>query len=656
MKLGHRLCSDPCVDELIGIVNESINLKYDIAPFVFLNGSSGCGKTQMAFNLMAAGKKVKYFLSVKVSDQQQPIYQCFSEISDLFVSCIENDLKVLEQEINYSVKSFSMILYPKPLSIYGFILGLLNQNTDNDVMYFHGPAMRAEVEQKLKTIDEIPIIFIDEFPLISTGRNNTDSNEDKLRLMRNVFRSLRLPVILSSTNSSAINLIKVQYASRTSDGISHPILWCNVFSKFPKFQIEDENFYDDDDDDDDETMKSYVVNLLQSSRPLFSSLLTSNLSLNEVKNQIKKEGNLIRLMDEKMADLAKALKDLKNAEKDIEGFFLHGQVCLFFSASYITPQAEDKNTMSIHRHFANLCGPKVFDLFLRSGNLVYKSHKNTFEIWKPTVAFPDLDSDLLLYLSLMGGPNNNAIEDKGKRIPFLSAFKTVKSLGTLQMDFSNSIQLSNDGMEMECLVASAVVLASHSNGFSGISFGEFFPALLYELDIGSGKERMELPEEFMNIQIPFLSPPNQKWPGFLSKTFGLNVSNFMRMKNSDRIDFSIEDGSVTGECKDYRGPLSLKTIEAIMKRIPEKSKIHLIITNKLQNSYYSLSDRSFDDFINEDCEILKKCEIYKLSEKPLSGTNLILERINGLELKKAKKLKLSLEKLVIFVPLLENYK
>jgi hypothetical protein len=107
--------------------------------------------------------------------------------------------------------------------------------------------------------------------------------------------------------------------------------------------------------------------------------------------------------------------------------------------------------------------------------------------------------------------------------------------------------------------------------------------------------------------IPFLSPPNQKWPLFLSNIPGANFSSLMRTINSKKIDFEAYDSKITGEAKDHDSDLELYNIRDILRRIPQESHLHLVFTRKMKNSYFNKPAKSFEEeFSQSDAHLLRR--------------------------------------------------
>lgn len=99
-------------------------------PFIFIESSSGMGKTQMAFNLMTFSKgnanglfNIFYILCSQVKDSSQTIYKAFAERTRLFLACVEADLK-----FNIDPNALECVnLAPRSLYTFGFILSALKR-------------------------------------------------------------------------------------------------------------------------------------------------------------------------------------------------------------------------------------------------------------------------------------------------------------------------------------------------------------------------------------------------------------------------------------------------------------------------------------------------------------------------------------------------
>jgi hypothetical protein len=75
---------------------------------------------------------------------------------------------------------------------------------------------------------------------------------------------------------------------------------------------------------------------------------------------------------------------------------------------------------------------------------------------------------------------------------------------------------------------------------------------------------------------------------------------------------------LSGECKDHKGNLSIKTMAEILENVPKTSKVHLVFTNRLQGGYYTMNkDKEwFQKFIKlPGNEKLDHTAILRLEEK-----------------------------------------
>ncbi|OAJ32787.1 hypothetical protein BDEG_28667 [Batrachochytrium dendrobatidis JEL423] len=194
--------------------------------------------------------------------------------------------------------------------------------------------------------------------------------------------------------------------------------------------------------------------------------------------------------------------------------------------------------------------------------------------------------------------------------------------------FSNAAQDSNDGMFLESLLCSTVCLASHSNGVKGIDLKPFLLNLVYQLQIDKpDSEDVSILDlnrlDGITFTVPFLSPPNQKWPDFVQIP-GLNFNWLSRARNSEGIDLKTSCG-LFGESKDHKSVISLETMVNIIGRIPEAAKVELVFTRKLQDSYFNPPAPSFEIQFQRS-HVLKKA-YYKIdASKPKT----LLEPIEGL--------------------------
>ncbi|TMW57021.1 hypothetical protein Poli38472_002946 [Pythium oligandrum] len=572
-------------------------------PFIVLESSSGTGKTQMAFNLMAHEDLEVYYL---VHDQQpirQKVYSAVATRSNTFKKCVKKDMPYIDDGAIVAISSMGS------LYTFAFIWALLTGASS-----VSGGKTRSEVEEALRSKTEsgkIVVVFLDKFPAL--GNQEDERKVFMLRFIQNVFRAFGIVVIMSATNGTARNLITTGSHSRSDS----KALWCIMFPSLPSFQ-----------DPSVELIPSELQRLVRHSRPLFAHLALKQLGSDQLPGE-KEE--LIEYLNILMGSLADQFGGWKEHWPD---WFRTGQVCLFLCGCYVV----DRKSGLLHGHFARLAEDEPFELMVGKKDLTKNDETGQ---WECRTMFPPVYEDALLYLTLTGGKYYNPLVDAtGDPIPFHTALSEVPASF---VRFDNDKQLSEDGMRLESIVGASLVVASHQDGFGGSAFPSFFLRFLFELGILESRDAtVSLPklplmyESPTNRCVPFLAPPNQVWPNTSANEL-LQLGTLRRVRNEERIDFCFMGGEVTVECKDYSDPPNVKVIKDILDRVPEASRIHLVVTNTLQASYFNTE--SFDTFMKADPKLpaegskslkppragsLRHARIYKMSANDRSFSEITM--------------------------------
>jgi len=631
-------------------------------PFVFLEGSSGSGKSQMAFSIQAHMssqnslttqsqasamhvlaeevqevqrnallselkrlpkvllgdqyskeeskkidiaiettryiKDVYYFLFSPPSSMSQQIYLNFQELSSLFSKCCEGDATVYNAD---AVSPSCSSLFSKSLFVYGFIYELLSTGLTGrnvNVQRKTGSEIRDLLIRK-GVGSKRPIFIIDECIAIS------DESLKKVRFVRNCFRSLGMGLVMLGTDSRAAKLPQTMGGSSRS-GISFP--WCFVFGQFPGLRL--------DLLVPPGLIPDWLTPILKNSRPLFSQLVVGELA-----------------KDSGVNDFDQLMKRTFTIVAGVKGIFGNyfgklGQLRLFQNAHCSLADFSSQSTPLIHSHFAQLHGKKKNFLLMSSGCV----SDNDDSQWNPSSVFPRVENDVLLYLLLMGGKEYPACRIEGKMVPyahFLMQTKGQPDFRSNILDYSNSAQTSNDGMFLESLLCSTVCLASHSDGFGGVGLKPFLLNLVFQLQAenvspsGVSVKDLNLLDGLGQFLVPFLSPPNQEWPSFLVIP-NSNFGNLERTSNRDKIDLWASCG-IAGESKDYASEIGLDVMKKILERIPENAKVELVFTKKLQQSYFNPPALTFNK-VFAGSHLLKKAYFKINASKPET----VLEAITGL--------------------------
>jgi hypothetical protein len=556
---------EPFVQQIKDLIEGFVPTSESATPFIVFEDSSGYGKTQMAFSLMAMKMKVLY-IPCNNTGIVQPIYGAFALVSHSFEYALQKDLRILGNYDEDFLKA-----YTNPLAMYTFLYAYMTGETDMSKVL-----TRRQLEDYLDQHQK-PVIFLDEFPRLheSQGKKK-DGNEDKLRYMRNVFRALGLVVICSSTNATAINLRKFGTHSRIPS-----VHWCTVIPRFPNFRMNVCN---------DVNIPKIFLPVLKASRPYFANLVCSFL-----KGWIGEFG--ISFLDQLGKYIYDEVSNSKRGNIGGQNEFDQGQASLFLGASFRVSDSAQQGDQTVSSHLRNQCSlidghfgrldePGIFRLFTKRDGV---SKQNETSLWTPSVKF---DNEPLMIMFLMGGKEYFPIPE-GKY--FWSLVMQVKKTHRIVCDLTNVVQSANDGLLLEAMSVGAIALASRRNGFAGIDFRRFLEILVSHL-ISRDLSIAEFPEQisrFQNHVIPPLSPPNVPWHDSWDG-FELNLKNLRRTRNKERIDFEVDEIGLTGECKDHKSALKLATLKNIIVRVPNHSKIHLVFTNKIQKSYFGSKTEWFD--------------------------------------------------------------
>jgi hypothetical protein len=575
---------------------------------VFLEGSSGSGKSQMGFTIKAKiqnHRQVHYFLFDSIGPASQSIYLNFWNISKLFKMCCLADVRVYSFEAGSPNCSS---LFRESLYVYGFFYALLNE-TNSPVVITPKTGNDVRMLMIEKNIHHCrPIFILDECIAIS------DESLKKVRFVRNCFRSLGLGLVMLGTDSRAAKLPSDIGESSRSE---LPRPWCYIIGKFPAVNLSLLEMPAD--------VSNWLQYILMNSRPLFAQLVASKMF------------HGFKDFDTLMKDVFLHLVTVKKIYGNYHGKL--GQLRLFQNAHYSLENWGNFSTPLIHSHFAQLYGPQKNFLLMNDGCIF-----DTGSIWKPCSAFPKVQDDILLYLIFMGGRDHSAFQLSGQQVPYSHFLREViRDIDWCSniLDLSNAAQKSNDGMFLESLLCSTVCVASHANGVKGISFNHFLVNLVYHLQIDkidrseitiSNLEQMNA----IDLIVPFLSPANQKWPDYLQIP-GFNIGLLERTRNVDKIDLRSSCGLV-GESKDYGSEINLQTMRQILKRVPEQAIVELVFTRKLQHSYFNDPAKSFEDEFQGSH--LLNMAFFKIDT---SNPRTLLEPIKGLP-----KAKLTTKRAVIF--------
>ncbi|KAE9068673.1 hypothetical protein PF010_g26975 [Phytophthora fragariae] len=271
--------------------------------------------------------------------------------------------------------------------------------------------------------------------------------------MRNVFLSLGLAVVISSTNGTARNLFETSHRSRGSG----PGVWCVVFPSFPRVVV-----------NGDSGIPVLLMEIIKHSRPLFAEIALKYVRDNPYRVS-RDPIDYLKYLNAMAGALASEFSALKRRMDE----FKIGQLCLLLSTSY--PVLDD----TIDGHFARRSEQSAFKLQICTARGLWKDN----EPWACRCVMPSPKEDILLHLTLTGGPFFRPFDQ-----PLCTVFSTIQP----PFHYDNTEQRSSDGLRPEVLTAAAIVLASHAGGFGGVAFPTFLCELLFELGVSERGKMMQL--------------------------------------------------------------------------------------------------------------------------------------------------------------------
>ncbi|ORY39291.1 hypothetical protein BCR33DRAFT_654355, partial [Rhizoclosmatium globosum] len=562
MALAVLMEQDPAI---LAITNCIQKLEHsDEIPFVFVEGSSGTGKTQTALTvtrLLSQTAPVYYFLYKPPTKPVQAIYQNFRSITTFFRNCVKLDGAFYENNLSPSCNFLST----QDLHVFGFIYNvLLSCGTSNlfatteisaTVETFSGFTLRKFLEHYISKFGR-PTFIIDECNI-----GSTDEEHQMFRFVRNTFRCMGLALVLLGTDSRLVEVTDTIGNSSRTGGFADS--WCFVFNQLPHLWVPSIIL--------PANMPSGIKNIILHSRPWFAE--TAAKYWNSTMNP-----NLDGMIS---AVYAKIVEDKKIFDYD---FGKLGQIRLFLDSSYVGSE----HSGLIHRHFAQENG---LPNFLLSSSI--KVVSESAEDWIPVTVFPPVETDPLLYLSLTGSLNNPAFVSQNKSVPyhwFWNQAINLPSNRQYNLQYENAAQAGNDGNQLETLLVTCVCVASHFHGVQGILLMPFLKELVFHLQIKLTHTATEVHDyqsllaPIKSVRIPFLSCPGWKWPDFVynSGLFGTP----RRTMNKEKFDLFAYDGVLSGECKYYLSDIPHNVMVGILNRTPPESKLHIVLVRSLQSEYF----------------------------------------------------------------------
>ncbi|UIZ21926.1 hypothetical protein KXD40_008929 [Peronospora effusa] len=241
-ELIQRNCEDYC-QQILSKIDALYALSDDFAlPFMCVEGSSGMGKSQLAFAL-GGSRPWFYWPSTPIGPYSQRLYRNFSSISDAFLEVTKKDDPTKRSEENI-LNSRSTFYKTESLWTFGFIHALLKycseeQNHQGQMIRFQEKTLlyvekcnREKVvafRKKMKAEGKVLPFFVLDEMMPNIRMNGGGMN--LAAFQRNVFRVCGLVVIVMGTDAKVTDLVVQSLGSHTE---RHA--WMTVISRFPPYQ------------------------------------------------------------------------------------------------------------------------------------------------------------------------------------------------------------------------------------------------------------------------------------------------------------------------------------------------------------------------------------------------------------------------------------
>ena len=396
-------CKEYCT-EILNKIDEFYEKEELPLPFICVEGSSGMGKTQIAFAL-EGNRPYFYWHATPVTMDSQRIYKNFSSITSAFLKFIARD--DVTRKPKSEVLGCKSSLYADELWSFGFLFALLESwnssttsNQGNKMVHFseevslrvikrRAKAVKGLIQQIQEDRKSIPFFIMDEM----SPNVNIEGGMNEAAFQRNIFRACGLVVIVMGTDSKITNLV-----AQSRGSYNEPHLWMGLVSTFPKYQLS----IDDNDGYFNHLLDEYPVirEIISNSRGRFSRHFVEKIRALSTSTTADE---LITFLDTALDHVNLITQQRKQFLNSDSGKYAQMMAVSYTNARKNTEERETKKrrlevgARSMHAHFANLVDRGINDYWLIRGIL-----KKNNQDWKVKCCFPAVEEDLLLYLSILG--------------------------------------------------------------------------------------------------------------------------------------------------------------------------------------------------------------------------------------------------------------
>ena len=537
--------------------------------FYAIIAPSGSGKTQLPFALQTDNfKTIHLVMNDSYSEFTQPIYFSVLQRSVAIYRAAQRDVIDYYGDLT-KCPCAKLLTFPNKLKTVSVILQLLG---------VRGPLEPLELNvliKHVKAMNQIdkPVFFLDEVSFDDTESTININKKSIVSLIRNLLRLAGLVVVLMGTDMSTKNFIAMPDVCNDSRRLGEAIHWCRLIANLPKLsdaskaalgvdlailQIKafaQANDYSHDEINYLNSFLNFMENQFRTCIPLFAELFV--LAWKEIM-QSTGHFSVDYFVHHLLLCMSSKLYDKKYRLYSNQG--IHAQYALQLCRYRIDARYDNRDNPALVKelkdlqsqsnrfvasHFASIVinndaavligdGIKSLDLYVRTtaGDQGLKYRKNlsvpTLSVWEPLALFPSAADDALLYILLGGGRTiQSTIGSNRFPDPFVITDEQLDRSVCLSARSSRQkfAALCNDPFESIGCVAA--ILASHTNGMSGLSLQSFLPAFVHHLSLWCCKYDLgnmpvvawsdeqtvgEMLGPFADRKIPYLSPITSDFP------------------------------------------------------------------------------------------------------------------------------------------------
>jgi hypothetical protein len=566
-------------------------------PAMFINNSSGTGKSTLAFGL-AWHKLVVYVPLVIPAKFIQPIYAAFGWTSTAILQCLGHDatlMKTAADPYDFDNKSFwtlgclwwiintSVVSKKQQIPLEFPINTLLADDSTTRLSSMFTQITIEQFNNNMRPIEECHIVYLDEYD---------PTNQDHLLCRRLLSVCSAIVIILAGTNTSATDF-KQRTPSRhpfeissSIDGkpLSRPyILYVPDLPSITTERLATVKQMCLDAlapitiQDTLSAFDTVLQQLFRNCRPLlldeFGKCFKHTLNTRAASpDSLMTADDLLQFLDTVLVNLRTFLQGCKDFKRSgTEATF--GQLLLFMESHLKTtvPSAnvsEDpqhpQHVRLIHRHFA--CPTTETQLIYPIAEkdslavvtppgdwtCLQPVNQDQLKNWEPHQVMPSLEAEPLLYLSLTSSlydANSSVFPDKST---VKAAFDAIRDLAKQVLPTVNTNADTSNGNILESRAAVAVIYSSRIRGLGGCDFPNFIEELCNQWWQNTTETRLCLsragvPQDILsflaNYKCPYLSPINQTFPPELVaalNSINASLGNSLRPKNKLGLDLIVK--------------------------------------------------------------------------------------------------------------------